>query len=188
MPRSSLQTRRRILDHAYRLLYKEGFQRTSVDAVADAAGVTKRTLYNHFESKDALIAAVLKAQTELALVEIRRWCDDGAATPVMLIHQVFKKLRQWARSPGWRGSGFTRAAMELAWAPGHPARRAAAAQKQAIETVLTEVLSEAGATNPSHLSQEIVLLIEGSNALRLIHGNEIWYDVAERTALALAQR
>ena len=188
MPRNSGQTHRHILECAYRLLYSEGFQRTGVDAVAEAAGVTKRTLYNHFASKDALIAAVLDAQADLVSTEIRRWCGDGAAMPHEVIRQIFDGLRRWAQTPGWRGSGFTRVAMELAWAPGHPARQATVVQKQAIENVLAEVLANAGAADPSCLGREILLLIEGSNTLRLIHGNDVWYDVAETAALALAQR
>lgn len=128
MPRSATETRQRILASAYLLFYREGFQRSGVDAVAEAAGVTKRTLYNHFPSRDALIAAVLEAQAELAGAEIRRWCRKGSETPEELVGDIFAALRKWAATPGWRGSGFTRAAMELAWAPGHPAREAAAAQ------------------------------------------------------------
>ncbi len=48
-------TRQRIIDAAYLLFYKTGFMRSSIDAVAEAAGITKRTLYQHFDSKDALI-------------------------------------------------------------------------------------------------------------------------------------
>lgn len=187
MPRRSDETRRRILASAYKLYYREGFQRTGVDEVAAAAGVTKRTLYNHYPSKDDLIAGVLEAQAEFAPAEIRRWCGDRSASPEELVHRIFEGLRRWARMPDWRGSGFTRAAMELAWAPGHPARQAAAAQKRAIEQMLAEVLAAAGAAAPARNARELALLIEGANALRLVHGNEAWFDTAEAAALALVR-
>jgi AcrR family transcriptional regulator len=38
-------TKRRIIDAAYGLFYRSGFARTGVDDIAEAAGVTKRTLY-----------------------------------------------------------------------------------------------------------------------------------------------
>ncbi len=185
MPRPARDTRRRILENAYRLFYREGFQRAGVDALAEAAGVTKRTLYNHFPSKDALIAAVLEAQADLAEAEIRRWCGEGPAMPEVLIGRIFAGLRRWVRMPGWRGSGFTRAAMELAWAPGHPARRAAAAQKRTVERILAEALG--GTAGSARLARELALLIEGANALRLVHGDEAWLDAAETAALALAK-
>lgn len=180
-------TRRTILESAYGLFYREGFQRVGVNAVAEAAGVTKRTLYNHFPSKDVLIAAVLEVQADLATQKIRRWCDDDFTDPEELVGAVFEDLRRWAQVPSWRGSGFTRAAMELAWAPGHPARSAAAAQKRAVEEMLAAALVRAGAARASELAGELLVLIEGANALRLIHGDSVWFDVAEATALARAR-
>jgi AcrR family transcriptional regulator len=50
MRRKSIETRQRIIDATYTLFYQSGFMRTGVDAVADAAGITKRTLYQHFGS------------------------------------------------------------------------------------------------------------------------------------------
>jgi AcrR family transcriptional regulator len=187
MPRRACETRRRIVESAYQLFYREGFQRAGVDAVAETAGVTKRTLYNHFPSKDALIAEVLEAQADLAGAEIRRWCGQDSATPEELVGGIFAGLRRWARTPGWHGSGFTRAVMELAWAPGHPARWAAAAQKQSVEQMLAEALAGSGAASPARLARELVLLIEGASVLRLIHGDEAWFDAAEAAALALAR-
>ena len=73
MPRSSTDTRERILQAAYELFYAKGFARVGVDAVAEKAGLTKRTLYYHFTSKDDLLAAVLEHRGELALERIRRW-------------------------------------------------------------------------------------------------------------------
>lgn len=185
MSRHARDTRHRILDSAYKLFYREGFERTGVDSIAEAAGVTKRTLYNHFPSKDDLIAAVLEAQAVLAEEQIRRWCSTASITPAALVEAVFSGLRSWFRQPEWRGSGFTRAAMELAWAPGHPARRAAATQKIAVERALLDVLSKTEVHHPESLARALVILIEGANALCVIHGEEIWIDLAEEAARVL---
>jgi AcrR family transcriptional regulator len=56
MPRSRDKTRLRILHAAYGLFRQRGFTRVNVDEIAVAADVAKRTLYSHFESKDALLA------------------------------------------------------------------------------------------------------------------------------------
>jgi AcrR family transcriptional regulator len=184
MPRSATHTRQRILEAAYRLFYREGFLRSGVDAIADAAGVTKRTLYNHFPSKDALIAAALAERAGMAEAEMRAWCTTGRPDPETLIRDLFTGLRRWAVMPEWRGSGFTRAAMELAWAPGHPARHAASAHKREIERLLTNAFSEGGATDPARSARQSLLLIEGAMALRLIHGDDAYLDAAEAAALA----
>ena len=75
MPRSSGSTRRRILDAAYALFRRKGFTRVSMDDIAGAAALTKRTLYYHFKSKDTLLAEVLEAQHALALDAFRSFGD-----------------------------------------------------------------------------------------------------------------
>src|SRR5258708_17993774 len=49
----------RILDTAGRLFYGQGIRAVGVDTVAAEAGISKRTLYNYFPSKDELISAYL---------------------------------------------------------------------------------------------------------------------------------
>src|SRR4030081_3293653 len=49
----------RILETADRLFYLQGIRAVGVDTIAAETGISKRTLYNHFPSKDALIAAYL---------------------------------------------------------------------------------------------------------------------------------
>lgn len=179
------RTRRRILEAAYRLFYANGFNQLTVDAVAAEAGVTKRTLYNHFDSKDALIAAVMGQQARSARALTLEWLGDDASSHEALIRNLFSGLRRWAATPGWRGSGFTRVAMELAWAPGHPARRAAANHKNVIREELAAALAAVDTPEPESHAATLILLVEGANALRLIHGDDRWYDVAETAALAI---
>src|SRR6266481_8478705 len=51
--------RERILATARELFYRRGIHAVGVDAIAEAAGTNKMTLYRHFASKDVLIAACL---------------------------------------------------------------------------------------------------------------------------------
>jgi AcrR family transcriptional regulator len=60
------EIRRRIIDAAYGCFWRSGFRRTSVDKIAEQAGVTKRTIYSYFRSKDDLLATVLLRYGELA--------------------------------------------------------------------------------------------------------------------------
>lgn len=186
MPRDSFETRERILKYAFAVFYREGYERSGVDAIAKAAGVTKRTLYNHFPSKDDLIAEVMSAQVELAERNIQRWFRSKPKTTKDVIRTLFGELRKWSSSPEWRGSGFSRAAMELAWAPGHPVRQAAIAQKSILQNSLIKALSEAGDPNPEKLAATLVVLFEGAMVMRLIHGEQNWIDIAEDAAHAIS--
>jgi AcrR family transcriptional regulator len=59
------QADERILDRAAALFARHGFEHTSVQAVADAVGLSKAGLLHHFPSKDALHAAVLDQSDDL---------------------------------------------------------------------------------------------------------------------------
>ncbi len=188
MPRSSQNTIDRILSAAYALLYKEGFARVSMDAIAHAAGVTKRTLYYHFDSKDALVAAVLHHHHLLALARIQGWASTSAKNPSDYLAALFNQLERWASAPRWLGSGFTRLTMELADMPGHPARLAAHQHKLAVETWLEEELARLGARDPKELARHAALLIEGCISMILIHGDSSYASAAANAACRLADR
>jgi AcrR family transcriptional regulator len=188
MPREYKDTKRKIVDAAYGQFYREGFAHVGVDAIAEAAGVTKRTFYYHFESKDALVAAVLDAQHELMLERIHRWAKRASRDPVAMIEAIFADFAAWSRQPGWRGSGFTRAAIEFARSPGHPARLAARRHKAAVENVLTEEFARLGVAAPNQLVRQILLLVEGCNSLILIHGDPSYAAAASAAARLLAEQ
>jgi AcrR family transcriptional regulator len=187
VPRQGGETKRRIVDAAYKLFYKGGFARASVDGIADAAGVTKRTLYYHFDSKQAIVAAVLAIQQELALAEIQRWAKHVSGNPVDVVEKLFTELAAWAKQPGWRGSGFTRAAVEFAHSPGHPARLAARRHKEAVEGWLTDQFTGNGIGTPQTLARQVLLLMEGCHALVLIHGDTNYAKAAGEAARLLVE-
>jgi AcrR family transcriptional regulator len=130
MGRKADATRQRVIGAAYELFYRKGFARVGVDAVAAQAGVTKRTLYAHFDSKDRLLAAMLEAHHGLALERIRRWSDRLAGDAEAMVKALFAELAVWASKPRWSSAGFTRLVVELADLPGHPARAIARRHKR----------------------------------------------------------
>lgn len=181
-------TRARILDAAYRSFYKEGFARARVEVIAGTAGVSKRTFYYHFESKDALLAAVLDAQHELTMARISEWTSIPSRDPLVMIERLFEQLRKWSARPGWQGSGFTRSVMELADLPGHPARSVARRHKAAIETWMAEELKDRGVKRPAEIARQIVMLMEGCQTLTLIHGDPEYAVHAARAAAVLIRQ
>src|SRR6267378_3738061 len=95
----------RILDTAGRLFYGQGIRAVGVDTVAAEIGISKRTLYNHFPSKDALIAAYLA----------RRFTPlpPSAKPPVEQILGIFDRLERTFPSKDFRGCPFVNAVAEL---------------------------------------------------------------------------
>jgi AcrR family transcriptional regulator len=184
MPRSAAVTRQKILETAYQLFYRKGFARVGVDSVAEHAGITKRTLYNHFRSKDELLAAVLEFLGELALGRIRGF---GAAVEHERdpITPLFRELARWAAQPRWSGAGFTRLVMELADLPGHPARNIAGRHKAAVEAWLANELSRRRIASPGLRARQIAMLLEGAVAKMLIHDDRSYAEDAARAAQQL---
>lgn len=181
MPRSPEPTRQRILDTSYRLFRRRGYSRVSMDEIAAATAVTKRTLYYHFKSKDSLLAAVLESQHQLALAAFRTFGDTLSGSPDAIVDGLFKQLAVWADKPRWAGSGFTRLVIELADLPGHPARLIARRHKALLEEQLAELLAKAKIKAPRERAREIWLLSEGAISLILVHGDRRY---AEDAALA----
>lgn len=188
MPRSSEHTRRRILDGAYRLFRRQGYSRVSMDRIAAAARVTKRTLYYHFESKDQLLARVLEDQHHLALAAFKTFGDRLSGSPQAIVDGLFRELAVWSDKPRWAGSGFTRLVIELADLPGHPARLIARRHKAMLEAHLAELLARSGLERASEVAREIWLLSEGAISLMLVHGDRRYAAAAARAARALVDR
>jgi AcrR family transcriptional regulator len=185
VPRSSEPTRQRILDAAYGQFRRKGYTRVSMDGIAAAAAVTKRTLYYHFESKDALLATVLEAQHRLALAAFRTFGDKLAGSPEAIIDELFADLAVWSDQPRWAGSGFTRLVIELADLPGHPARTIARRHKALLEQHFTEMLAKAGVAHPRETAREIWLLSEGAISLILVHRDRGYAAAAAQAARKL---
>jgi len=183
VPRSSEATRTRILDAAYGLFRRRGYTRVSMDEIAAATAVTKRTLYYHFRSKDELLAAVLETQHRLALAAFRTFGDSLGGSPEAIVDTLFRDLAAWADKPRWAGSGFTRLVVELADLPGHPARVIARRHKAMLEAHLAELLARAKVASPRETAREIWLLSEGAISLMLVHR-----DRSYAAAAALAAR
>jgi AcrR family transcriptional regulator len=130
MPRSAEQTRKRILEGAYKLFRRHSYSRVTMDDIAAGAKLTKRTLYHHFNSKDELLAKVLEAQHHLALQAFKTFGDRLSGSPEAIAEWIFRELAVWADRPRWAGSGFMRFVIELADLPGHPEPNAKPGQEK----------------------------------------------------------
>ncbi|UVK53577.1 TetR/AcrR family transcriptional regulator [Mesorhizobium sp. AR02] len=180
-----IPTRKRIVDAATKLFYAEGIGRVSVDAIAEKAGLTKRTLYYHFKSKDDLVAAYLDGRDQPNLQQMAGWFDAAEGDVDRRVEAIFSNLARVARHPKWKGCGFLRTAAELASMPGHPAVKVGSRHKSNFETWLAGELSGHDIEEPQALAREIVLLIDGCFSIMLIHRNPDYIEAAGRAAATL---
>ncbi|MEV0161975.1 TetR/AcrR family transcriptional regulator [Nonomuraea fuscirosea] len=152
---------RRIVAAAEELFYERGITPVGVDLIAERSGVTKRTLYNQFGSKDDLVAAYLAGRD-------RRWrclvsaAVEACADPVEAVTAPFGALRSWSETNS-RGCAFMNALAELP-DPEHPAHRIAAAQKRWLLRLFEQLATAAGCQNPAALAVRLLVLHEGALA------------------------
>ena len=180
-------TRERIVIAAGKLFYGEGIRAVSMDAVAEQAGVTKRTLYYHFTSKDDLIAAYLHGRDQPTLALFQRWFVGTEGGLADKTRGIFINLARSARHPKWKGCGFLRTTAELANLPGHPAVTVGAAHKKRIEGWLQEVFVAAGIACGLPLARQIMLLLDGSFAVALLHRDPSYMETAGEAAYSLVK-
>ncbi len=185
MPQTADQTRNRIVAAAGRLFYAEGIRAVSVDAVAEKAGITKKTLYYHFRSKDELIAAYLQASDQPTLALYARWFDETEGSTRDKVRGLFTQFSRSANTSKWKGCGFLRTTAELASAPGHPAIKAGAAHKKRFEAWLTDALIKDGVGDAATIARRIVILLDGAATVMLIHRDPAYIEAAGDVAASL---
>jgi AcrR family transcriptional regulator len=187
MARSAVPTRERIISAANALFYNDGIRGVSVDAVAERAGVTKRTLYYHFRSKDDLVAAYLAGRDQPNLALFRKWFSEAEGGMPAKVQAIFRNLARSARHPKWKGCGFLRTSAELANMPGHPAIRIGAAHKKKFEAWLRATFEAEDIADPLRLARQILLLLDGSFAVVLLHRDPGYMETAGEAASTLIE-
>jgi AcrR family transcriptional regulator len=185
MPSNSDQTRERIVAAAARLFYNEGIRAASVDAIAEKAGVTKKTLYYHFRSKDELIAAYLESRDQPTLDLYARWFEQTPGSAADKVLGLFSEFARSTDTTKWKGCGFLRTTAELANTPGHPAIKAGAAHKKRFEAWLAEALTREGVGNAAATARSIVVLLDGAATVMLIHRDPAYVETAGAVAASL---
>ncbi len=153
--------RTRILCSARELFYRHGIRSVGVEAIAEAAGTNKMTLYRHFASKDELIAECLRLFAEEANGV---WVTLAAKHP----GDEAAQLRGWLAAaavritdPEDRGCALANAAIEIP-DRNHPARRVIETFKSAQHDRLLALARAAGANEPQVLADNLIMLLEGA--------------------------
>ncbi len=184
MPEPASAARERILETASRLFYERGIRAVGVDTIVAEANVAKTTLYQHFKTKDDLIAAYLQASDE----NLRAWfstlLDGGDDPPEERLLAVFRKMGDWVARAGFRGCGFINASMELA-DRAHPGSVVAAGHKDHVLDAFAALARQAGVDDAERLARDLLVLLVGAFAGSAMQGTTAPFETAERAAALL---
>ena len=153
--------RARILAAAADLFYRHGIRAVGVEAIAEAAGTNKMTLYRHFVSKDELVAEYLRQSAKGADACWARLEQAHPGDPLAQLHAWLREMAGHVARADLRGCPLANAAVELP-EKGHPARRVIEEHKAAQRARLIGLCRAAGLSEPDLLADELDLLLEGA--------------------------
>ena len=153
--------RDRLLAAADELFYAEGITAVGVERIRQVADVAKSSIYEHFRSKDGLVAAYLAGRSAGWRERLGAALAAADPAPAAQLDVVFDELGAWFTEPGFRGCPFINASAELP-DPSHPAAVVAAEHRAWILGLMTDIAVRAGACNPTRLARQLVLLYDAS--------------------------
>ena len=166
----------RILETADRLFYLQGIRAVGVDTIAAEIGISKRTLYNHFPSKDALISAYLA----------RRFVAPRPSEkpPLEQILGTFDSLERRFSAKDFRGCPFVNAVAELG-SEDQSVRKIAIAFKESRRLWFRDLLVQIGVGNAEALATQLAVLVDGCIAQDLVRNDPAMARAAKEAATVL---
>jgi len=153
--------RERILAVAMDLFYRHGIRAVGVEAIAEAAGTNKMTLYRHFASKDELVAEYLRCLAGKASAAWERRAAQHPGNPCAQLRGWLEDVAAQVGSGDQRGCALANAAVELP-EKDHPARRVIEGFKTAQRQRIIDLCAAAKLDQPEMLADELFLLLEGA--------------------------
>src|SRR4051794_30375490 len=153
--------RERLLEAAATLTYRDGVG-IGVEALCKAAGVSKRSMYQLFESKDELLAASLEQRASAFVAGLLPPADDGRSPRERILH-VFEQVERQAGGPECHGCRYLAVQIELK-DQSHPASRVAHRVKGNLTAFFRAEAARGGAVDPDLLARQLSVVFDGASA------------------------
>ena len=155
-----------------------------IDRIIAEAAVAKMSLYKHFASKDELILATLKYREEKVLAFFGLAMERHGKRTKGKLRAFFAALKDWFKSPGFRGCAFQNAAVELA-DPKHAGTQFVKDHKRRFQEFLSGLIEESLGKGAAKVAPAVGLLVEGAIVTAVIQGSPDAVDVARDAAIKM---
>lgn len=143
---------------ALRLFYRQGYHASGVEQLSQVAGVTKKTLYRHFPSKEHLVEAALQFRDSEFMTKIIEVLETVSDPLRPLAYIDF--IAAWAQEPDFHGCAFINASAEYSEQT-DPPHILAKLHKQRVLAYLEEICTDAKLKQPSLAAMQLFLIGEG---------------------------
>lgn len=162
--------REQLIQAATRLFAEQGYRATGIDQISEVAGVTKKTLYHHFRSKDELVLACLRDYEGRYRNNFMRMLEAVSPEPRERLLALFDLAGQWFASDRFYGCLFINAVAEHA-AADSPLRVVCQEFKRLERRYIRELAEAAGVPDPDGLATSLALLFEGAIVTAQVSGS-----------------
>jgi AcrR family transcriptional regulator len=154
---------RRVLDAASALFYARGIHAVGVDTISEAAGVSKKTLYDRFGSKDALVVSYLQHRDARWRGHVEAVLESVPEPGVDRVLAVYDAAISWSDDNNPKGCSAINARAEVSEADGaQSVFPEVTRQKVWLLDLFAQLCSEAGVADPDAMAQTLMLLYEGA--------------------------
>lgn len=186
-----LSAKQKLIESAARLFYQNGFQATGIESILADAGLSKMTLYRHFQSKGDLIVAVMEGFHE----RFREWLstrvEASGDDPVARLGSVCESLKELLVDGafgelGFHGCPFAKAAYEFD-DNSDPIHRIAADHKRWLMDYIRDLARATPAKKPDDLALALYLEFEGAYVTAQVTGDSKIGDQARQIAKLLIE-
>jgi AcrR family transcriptional regulator len=158
----------------------EGFRGIGIDRIIASSGVSTRTLYKHFGSRDGLVIEVLRARHAAFMAQLA--ADPGASNPIA---HLFDTLRHWIEARGARGCMLLRARSEYASAC-EEIVALVQQQKDEFRAEVAKRIRHCLGRDDATLTIQIWLMFEGATAGASVAGASVIDDAKQAALLLIA--
>jgi AcrR family transcriptional regulator len=176
--------REKLIQASIELFSLTGYSAVGVNTISEKAGVTKKTLYHHFKSKEELILAVLRYYDERHRNSFMRSVEAKTENPKDRLLAVFDILEEWFNSKNFSGCLFVRAMGEYP-EEGTSIRSVCQESKILTQRYIQSLAEKAELQNANELSEQFMLLIEGAITMAQVNNSYLSAVRAKKVAKVL---
>lgn len=173
-----------IVKWAFDRFYEGGFHATGIDALMAESGISKRTLYKYFDSKEDLISAVLDHYSSGFMRDLLEPALESNQNPRRVIMALFDSREAMIDMHPTRGCMGVKASLEYAGLDEVISKQGADAPKN-VELMFIELCKRAGATKPKELGRQINILFQGAVIISQMAGNSSPFSAAKSAVATL---
>ena len=181
---TELSRREHLIEVATTLFLEHGFHATGIDKILQVAGVSKKTMYQYFRSKDELIYAVLRRYDGVYRNGFMKAVEESGKTPRARLEAIFAIAEVWFADHKFFGCMFINVIGEYS-EEDSPIRDICKQFKQHMRQYVENLAREAHADDAPTLAEELCLLLEGAIVTAQVQQNPNAAKVAAKIGMQL---